>query len=189
MNQKQVFLYDENRLFVGSQFIAESEKLIQSTDVPPPELGENEVAVYAGNGRWIKRENTTQKIVTFKLTKLEVQSLTTDDTIRVGLGGIVWLPINQPFSIKTTAEGIPDSQLMVMVERVVDGSKAVDDIRLLADIKDGQVTMKGVFKVSGNYLLRASRVNEGLERIGAPFRLDFKTVEFDAYEQVELEKG
>ncbi|QTH70937.1 hypothetical protein [Pseudoalteromonas xiamenensis] len=109
--------------------------------------------------------------------------------VEKGLGDITWLPINLPFSMKTTAEGLPDGRLMLMVERVVDGSKAVDDIRLLADIKEGQVTMKGVFKVSGNYLLRASRVNEGLERIGAPFRLDFKTVEFDAYEQVELEKG
>ncbi|WMN59272.1 hypothetical protein NI389_13790 [Pseudoalteromonas xiamenensis] len=186
MNQKQVFLYDENRQFVGSKFIAESEKLIQSTDVPPPELGENEVAVYAGNGRWIKRENTTQKIVTVKLTKPEVQSLTIDDTIRVGLGGIVWLPINQPFSIKTTAVGIPDSQLMVMIERVVDGSKAVDDVRVLAEIKDGKVTIDGVFKVSGNYLLRASRLNEGLERIKAPFRLMFDTVEFDAYEDLNV---
>lgn len=97
------------------------------------------------------------------------------------IGNIWWLPKDEPFTITANAEGLPDSSLMVMVERVINATQPVDDIRFVANIKDGIVSMQGKFEQSGNYIITAERLNAGLERINAPFRLDFETMEFDAY--------
>jgi hypothetical protein len=97
------------------------------------------------------------------------------------IGAIWWLPKDEPFTITANAEGLPDSELMVMVERVINATQPVDDIRFVATIQNGQITMQGKFEQSGNYIITAERLNTGLERIGAPFRLAFETLEFDAY--------
>ncbi|WP_157592823.1 hypothetical protein [Pseudoalteromonas citrea] len=97
------------------------------------------------------------------------------------IGNIWWLPKDESFTITANAEGLPDGGLMVMVERVINATQPVDDIRFVANIKDGVVTMQGKFEQSGNYIITAERLNAGLERIGAPFRLAFDTLEFDAY--------
>ncbi|MBE0367636.1 hypothetical protein [Pseudoalteromonas aurantia] len=97
------------------------------------------------------------------------------------IGNIWWLPKDEPFTITANATGLPDGGLMVMVERVINATQPVDDIRFVANIKDGIVTMQGKFEQSGNYIITAKRLNAGLERIEAPFRLAFDTLEFDAY--------
>ncbi|MBQ4844939.1 hypothetical protein [Pseudoalteromonas sp. MMG005] len=97
------------------------------------------------------------------------------------IGNIWWLPKDEPFTITANAEGLPDGGLMVMVERVINATQPVDDIRFVANIKEGIVTMQGKFEQSGNYIITAKRLNAGLERIEAPFRLAFDTLEFDAY--------
>ncbi|MBD1582806.1 hypothetical protein [Pseudoalteromonas sp. S16_S37] len=97
------------------------------------------------------------------------------------IGKIWWVPQYEQFTITAQAEGLPNGGLMVMVERVINASTPVDDVRFQALIKDGQVTMTGKFELSGNYIITANRLNAGLERIGAPFRLSFETMEFDAY--------
>ncbi|TMP46403.1 hypothetical protein CWB96_12995 [Pseudoalteromonas citrea] len=97
------------------------------------------------------------------------------------IGNIWWLPKDEPFTITANAEGLPDGGLMVMVERVINATQPVDDIRFVANIQNGQITMQGKFEQSGNYIITAERLNAGLERIGAPFRLAFDTLELDAY--------
>ena len=97
------------------------------------------------------------------------------------IGNIWWLPKDEPFTITANAEDLPDGGLMVMVERVINATQPVDDIRFVATIQNGQIIMQGKFEQSGNYIITAARLNAGLERINAPFRLDFETMEFDAY--------
>ncbi|PHI38323.1 hypothetical protein CBQ28_04365 [Pseudoalteromonas sp. GCY] len=97
------------------------------------------------------------------------------------IGKIWWVPKTEAFTITATANGLPNGGLMVMVERVLNGYQPIDDIRFVATIENGQVTMQGKFEQSGNYIITAKRLNKGLERIGAPFRLEFETMEFDAY--------
>ncbi|MDP4487259.1 hypothetical protein QDG88_04740 [Pseudoalteromonas piscicida] len=98
------------------------------------------------------------------------------------IGNIWWIPKGDKAVITATATGLPNGGLMVMVERVVNATKPIEDLRFIATIKDGVVTLPLQFDTSGNYLITAKRLNEGLARIeNAPFRLDFETMEFDVY--------
>ena len=95
-------------------------------------------------------------------------------------GSIYWIAKDAPVVITADCP-LPDGELMVMVERVIDGTNTVDDIRTKAVISGGVMTMSFVFETSGNYVFRASRLNEGLDRIGAEYHLGFDDVEFDVY--------
>ncbi|MCF2826929.1 MULTISPECIES: hypothetical protein [unclassified Pseudoalteromonas] len=98
------------------------------------------------------------------------------------IGRIWWVQKGTPLIVTATADGLPNGGLMVMVERVVNASQPIEDLRFIATIKDGVVTLPLQFDTSGNYLITAKRLNEGLARIeNAPFRLNFETMEFDVY--------
>ncbi|QUI71245.1 hypothetical protein [Pseudoalteromonas sp. M8] len=98
------------------------------------------------------------------------------------IGQIWWVPKSEKLVLTARATGLPNGGLMVMVERVVNASQPIEDLRFIATIKDGVVTLPLQFDTSGNYLITAKRLNEGLARIeNAPFRLDFETMEFDVY--------
>lgn len=116
-----------------------------------------------------------------QLPKIDLKNNTVTSPNAKKIGNIWWLPKDEPFTITANAEGLPDGGLMVMVERVINATQPVDDIRFVANIQNGQITMQGKFEQSGNYIITAERLNAGLERIGAPFRLAFETLEFDAY--------
>lgn len=96
------------------------------------------------------------------------------------VGDIWWLPESEQFTL-TANVALPDSKLMVMIERVIDGSNVVDDMRVIADIKNGVVTIAAKFKTSGNYQITAERLNRGLARIGQDIELVFDRIEFDVY--------
>ncbi|TMP88509.1 hypothetical protein CWC05_03510 [Pseudoalteromonas ruthenica] len=104
----------------------------------------------------------------------------TGDTVERGKGGIWWLAQNSTFELRGVA-ALPDSEMIVIIERIIDGEQVIDDIRARAVIADNTITVRGQFSQSGNYIISASRLNKGLESIEAPFRLAFETVEFDAY--------
>ena len=95
-------------------------------------------------------------------------------------GAIYWIRKDEPIVIAADCL-LPDGKLMVMVERVIDGKTTVDDIRAKATILNGVMTMTFIFDTSGNYIFRESRINEGLDRIGAEFHLNFDDVEFDVF--------
>lgn len=101
------------------------------------------------------------------------------------VGNIWWIPVGNNYNL-TADVSLLDSRMMVMLERVVRDEagryQTVSDKRVIADIKDGVVTITGSFNESGNYRLNCTRLNLGLEEIGASFRLDFPLIEFDAYE-------
>lgn len=104
----------------------------------------------------------------------------TGENVTLGGGGIWWLPKNSLFTLTANAQ-LPDAEMMIIVERVIDGSTVVDDLRIKATITGGVITVTGQFAMSGNYIITAERLNQGLEIIGAPFRLSFDKVEFDAH--------
>ena len=102
------------------------------------------------------------------------------------VGDIYWL--NQSVGFELTADlDIPTelgelaTDMIIMAERVVDGFTPVDDHRFLGNINGGQLTISSQsgFGETGNYLILAARLNRGLERIGAPFRVAFDPIEFD----------
>lgn len=102
------------------------------------------------------------------------------ETVELGNGGIWWLKQGSPFTLTANAK-LPNSDMMVIIERVINGKTVIDDLRVKASIIDGLITMSGVLTQSGNYQITAERLNAGLEIIEAPFRLAFDKVEFDAY--------
>lgn len=101
-------------------------------------------------------------------------------------GEIWWIPKSTVFTL-TANVALPNSKMMVMIEQVVrDESgvyQTVNDMRVIADIANQIVTIKGQFEKSGNYRIKAERLNMGLDEINAPFNLTFDLIEFDAYEQ------
>ncbi|BBN81945.1 hypothetical protein PA25_19300 [Pseudoalteromonas sp. A25] len=97
------------------------------------------------------------------------------------VGKIWWVPKLESFTLTANAEGLEDTQIMIMVERVINATQPVDDIRFVAKVENGALSMIGNFEQSGNYFITAERLNAGLERIDAPFRLSFEPMEFDAY--------
>ncbi|QLE09579.1 hypothetical protein HYD28_11780 [Pseudoalteromonas shioyasakiensis] len=112
---------------------------------------------------------------------IELSSPTiTGEGVSLGNGGIWWVKQNTQFTLVASAQ-LPDSEMMLVVERVINGSTVVDDIRVKASIVNGLITMDAQFEQSGNYQITAQRLNAGLEIIEAPFRLAFDKVEFDAY--------
>lgn len=102
------------------------------------------------------------------------------------VGDIFWLNQGDPFRIEadlsmpTGFESL-NSNMVIMAERVIDGSTVVDDERFMASIANSQLVVEGSagFEVSGNYFISPDRLNRGLERISAPFRVSFSPIEFD----------
>ena len=104
----------------------------------------------------------------------------TGEHVTLGAGSIWWLPINEGFTLTANAQ-LPDMEMMIIIERVVNGSDVIDDLRAKASIVDGLITITSKFVQSGNYQITSERLNAGLEAVNAPFRLAFNKVEFDAY--------
>ncbi len=121
-------------------------------------------------------EAKPQAPVVVSLTNVNV----TGEHVVLGSGDIWWLPKNSPFTLTANAQ-LPNAQMMIIVERVINGGVVVDDLRIKASIENGIITVNGLFAMSGNYQITSDRLNKGLETIGAPFRLAFEKVEFDAH--------
>ncbi|WP_022945378.1 hypothetical protein [Pseudoalteromonas ruthenica] len=103
------------------------------------------------------------------------------ESVTLGAGGIWWVAQNTAYTITAKAEGMPDGEMMIIIERIIQGGTVVQDIRAKASIVNEHITINSLFEASGNYQITAERLNQGLATIGAPFRLMFDTVEFDAY--------
>lgn len=100
-------------------------------------------------------------------------------------GEIWWIERNQPFTL-TAESSLPAGELMLMIERMVRTEsgqyETKEDIRVKALVSEsGQVTIAGLFEHSGNWHLRPSRLNMGLDEIGAPFHVDFSKIEFNVH--------
>lgn len=96
------------------------------------------------------------------------------------VGAIYWLR-KDTLATVTANVGLPDDDYMIMAERVINGSTVVDDVRFKATVVGGVISMPVNFPIPGNYLISATRLNEGLDRIGAGVHLSFDSVEFDIY--------
>lgn len=119
---------------------------------------------------------TPQAPQVIELTNVNV----TGEHVTLGAGAIWWLPINEGFTLTANAQ-LQDMEMMIIIERVVNGSDVIDDLRAKASIVDGLITITSKFVQSGNYQITSERLNAGLEAVNAPFRLAFSKVEFDAY--------
>lgn len=79
---------------------------------------------------------------------------------------------------------IPAGEMVTIVEKILRGNP-VDELRFDAVITaaDGETPAKLSVRMklpTGNYLISAARLNEGLKTIGAPFRLAFEPVDIDS---------
>lgn len=107
--------------------------------------------------------------------------ITGDDVFM--LGQTVNIPVGGIFEINASTN-LPDGQYILIAERVTDGQTVQGDSRLKAEVANGNATCRGKFNLSGNYVLRAARQNEGLKARGFSFEVEFTTVDIDAYENV-----
>lgn len=114
----------------------------------------------------------------FSLTAI---TITGDDVFH--LGQVVNIPVGGVFQINATT-ALPDGQYMLIAERMTDGNTVQGDSRLKAVVSNGMATCRGKFNLSGNYVLRAARQNEGLTARGFSFEVEFATIDIDAYENV-----
>ncbi|WP_372831004.1 hypothetical protein [Pontibacterium sp.] len=96
------------------------------------------------------------------------------------VGQIWWVQKAEPITL-TASCSIPNGSMIVMVERIINASEVVDDIRFKADIAGGVLTISGVFDQSGNYQITEDRINAGLDRIGAGFNISMDRIEFDVF--------
>lgn len=94
-------------------------------------------------------------------------------------GEIYWIKAGESFTF-TAEMQLPDSSLVLMIEKVVQQTTVVNDHRVEVTIKNGVGTFTAALPESGNWIITPERVNSGLEQIGAPFRVAFERVEFDA---------
>lgn len=120
--------------------------------------------------------NKPQSIQVKELVNVNVSG----EHVTLGAGNIWWLPINEQFTLTANAQ-LQDMEMMIIIERVINGSDVIDDLRAKASIVDGLITITSKFVQSGNYQITSDRLNAGLEAVNAPFRLAFDKVEFDAY--------
>ena len=111
-----------------------------------------------------------------ELTNVQVSSASAE----LGAGNIWWIPQGEQFTL-TANVALPDANMMIIIERLANGSTVIDDIRVKASIASGVVTINAAFSQSGNYQITAERLNAGLDTIGAGFKLAFEKIEFDAY--------
>ncbi len=82
----------------------------------------------------------------------------------------------------TGSTTLPDGKMTLIIERVIDATRAVDDIRVEADILSGTFTTSFSFERSGNYLIRESRLNQGIERLGKGFKINLDSnLEFNCH--------
>lgn len=94
-------------------------------------------------------------------------------------GDIYWVDVGHIVTIEADV-ALPDGEMNVMFDRVVTGDNVIADLRRTIFIRNGRLSLRVTFKQSGNYVLSAERLNEGLSKINAPFRVAFKRLEFDA---------
>lgn len=95
-------------------------------------------------------------------------------------GDIYWSPVNTNFTL-TGNVSLPDGELMLIVEKVVNATIVINDIRVKATISNGAINATFSITEPGNYLITEKRLNEGLERIGAGFTISSQDIELDVY--------
>lgn len=98
------------------------------------------------------------------------------------VGNIYWVEKGNKITV-TADVGLPNGELMIMIEKVVGGINPIDDIRRPVTIFNGQLNLQFTPKQDGNYLLSAARLNTGLRNINGGFQLAFDNLEFDIYDQ------
>lgn len=129
---------------------------------------------------------TTPMPETPELTQVEIlnQSVKSGDPlVELALKeGAYWLTTDTVIVITGDIE-LPNSELMVMIEKQTDGV-STDDIRRPAVIEDGKLTLKVKFTKSGNYRLDPDRLSRGLQRVGKNIQLKFTPIEVEVYDPI-----
>lgn len=166
--------YDETFKYVSS----EEKEILFGDSIPPNTSLTSPFPIPEGKEAFFDKlaEGWVYKDPTF--STIPVTNVVVSGATKVG--DIWWVSVGSTWTL-TADVPLPNGQMMVMLERIVDGLQSVDDVRFIASISGGTLTIAGKFDQSGNYTISKERLNRGLERIKAPFRLDFTLVEFDAY--------
>lgn len=127
-----------------------------------------------GNGGWQQQTYTeTVENPVIPLTGVVVMGAET-------VGSIYWAQEGVALTI-TGSCALPDGELIVMAEQVVDAVNVVSDSRFKAVFADGVLSITARFDKSGNYMITQERINRGLDRINSPVHLSFNKIEFDIY--------
>ena len=136
--------------------------------------GGDQYRISVGNGGW-QEQTYTESVV--------VPILPLTNVVIVGAeiaGAIYWAQEGVTLTITGDCD-LPDSELIVMAEQVIDAKTVVSDSRFKATFALGKLSITARFDKSGNYMITQDRINRGLDRIGAGVHLSFDTLEFDIY--------
>lgn len=127
-----------------------------------------------GNGGWQKQTYTET---------IEKPVIPLAGVVVVGskpVGSIYWAQEGVTLTITGTC-ALPDGELIVMAEQVIDAVNVISDSRFKASFLDGKLSITARFDRSGNYMITQERINRGLDRINSPVHLSFNKIEFDIY--------
>lgn len=97
------------------------------------------------------------------------------------VGNIYWNKLGTQITLQADCS-LPDGKFMMMIEKVVEATQAVEDLRTPLTVENGKASAAFTFSESGNYVLKEERLNKGLDIIQAPFRVSLDSdIEFDVY--------
>lgn len=130
---------------------------------------------YFVNGEWTFDNPATVEVET-QYPTFNIQNIALSPGSQGGTG--IWnVKTGTVISLSATTE-IANGSFTAIVSRVVKGNE-IEDIRFEAQITDGVINLPLYFMDSGNYYIKAERLNVGLAEIQMPFRVDFPTVDIN----------
>lgn len=169
----KLYLFNPDTLEYWGEFEIESEIPFNSTTIAPY-VG-FEAPQYFVNGLWTFDNPFTPDIET-QYPIFDIESISLSPGNQGGTG--IWNIKTETVVTLTASTVIQNGTFTAIVNRVVKGNE-IEDIRFDAVIVDGVVNLPLYFKDSGNYYIKAERLNEGLAEIQEPFRVNFPTVDIN----------
>ena len=179
-----LYTFDHNRIFTGEIVRDSKNRITNSTDIKPAD-GMN----FFSDSEWRYKNPDS---IPSQIQTLNISDINITNSNKVG--SIYWIEKGVAFEItaecpKSTILITDDNEnpiltnMIVMAERVINGSQVVDDARFIASVGNGSLSITATFDVSGNYIISQKRINEGLQRIGAPWvvSIEGESIEFDVY--------
>lgn len=148
-----------------------------STNVPPEPGWEDKM--FFVDGSWVFDDPNTPEVET-QYPVLQIQNIAINNS-RLDDAGIWNVKTNTVLELTATTM-LPSGEFTAIIQKVVN-KEPINDIRYDATIVAGDVestlSLPLYFEESGNYVITAERLNQGLAEINKPFRVAFPKVDIN----------
>ena len=169
----EIYIYDPDTLLFVESVVNPSSIPWNSTITAP--IAGFTIPQYYVNGSWTF-DNPMTPEVEAQYPVFDIASISLSPGTQGSTG--IWNIKTETVVTLTASTVIQNGTFTAIVNRVVKGNE-IEDIRFDAVIVDGVVNLPLYFKDSGNYYIKAERLNEGLAEIQEPFRVNFPTVDIN----------